>query len=249
MKCMNDAANNATNNCTYLKDLHMSLLQVSAGTLYNESAAYSACVARGCYMLNMSTSDNCTLDATVKKSLCASPVSFKGEMRLRSSGWTAVIAAAAATVREALRGDLAKALRIALDALQITDMRVLAVSRRRRQDAQEDLVVGFTAEGVSANNQAFAAALAAAAANTDWLVATVAAYRAAGGTGTFAVLGLGASTPGVTLGPGTPVPPTTTPTTGTTADPNATTTGTTTSGVALTSCVVAAVLALLLVLV
>jgi hypothetical protein len=182
--CINKAADDAT--CVSLKDLKMSNLAVAGGQLYSASAAFASCKYDTCIALN-TTAGNCTLDFNA---LCASPVVFIGTLRLKGD-FSKLLSdpVASKAFVAALEADLAKSLGVA----HVVIIRIYISAKSRRQ-AQQTLIIEFSVPGVSAQNAAFASALAAVASgNGSWLVAALAAYKAVyGASASFTFAGIAA---------------------------------------------------------
>lgn len=205
-ECMNAAAANTTG-CPALTNLYLSIMQVSAGDLWNSSAAYKSCAASACHALNETFSGlgtNCTIDNSL---LCKSPVVFVATL-LFSGNFTAILANS--VQREAFAKAIAHDLSVALKIVGIYVSRMYIAGAKRQ--AAQTLVVEVQVPGVSSKNAAFQAAFTAVAANPSQFLTTASAtYTAATGQ-TLTVLKVGAGT-GSTAFSSIPVPTTAKPAT------------------------------------
>jgi hypothetical protein len=186
ISCMNG---NSTNNT----ELHMSLLAVASGELYNTSVAYTACRAFACSVFNTSAGGSgCSTNANIPyDTVCKSNAVFRGTLRL-AGNYTAILRNA--TAKELLRQALEKDLTAFLGfPATVTDL-------------QEGSLVVLFEVPVSGSNSVLAARIVSAGASATWLTGTKAQFQALGGDpNTITVLGVGATTPAPQ--PATPSPP------------------------------------------
>jgi hypothetical protein len=176
--CLNSASDNP--NCIYLRDLHLSILDVESGaSLFNNSAAYTACKYQACVLVNATAGSACNL---TYMDLCPSPVSFIGTLILTGSfGFQQFLVNAAVRrlFATALATDLARALGISVVRLLRMWIHGDAIPARCtgaacRRAGSEKLVSEFEAVGVSGNNAALKANMASLkSGDSAWLSSTL----------------------------------------------------------------------------
>jgi hypothetical protein len=176
--CLNTASDNTA--CTYLRDLHLSILDVESGaSLFNNSAAYIGCKYTACMLVNATAGSMCNL---TYMDLCPSPVSFIGTLILTGSfGFQQFLVTPAVRrlFATALATDLARALGISVVRLLRLWIHGEAIPARCtgaacRRAGSEKLVSEFEAVGVSGNNAALKSNMAALkSGDSAWLASTL----------------------------------------------------------------------------
>jgi len=211
VQCMQTAA--STSSC--LTSLKIALMNVVAGTSYNNSVVYQACSADTCEFFNHTSASNCTIPyssvcylgattptpATTNASTSAPSNNTNTSAPGTTVGLFVGTMTLAGTYTTFYNNATAMAIFYASCGLDLTNK--LTVPCQCVSSVLGSLIVTFTAQ-TAANNATFLSAVAAAAANGNWLVNTKAAFTALGGTGTFGLTGI--SAPGVTPAPATPTP-------------------------------------------
>jgi hypothetical protein len=230
VQCMNNVSSSNP-------QLHMSLLAIASGELYNASAAFTSCRAFTCATFNASASTTACAGTTGNwvipyDSVCKSTAVFRGTLRL-AGNFTAILRNA--TAKELLRLAVQNDLSLLLGFIAtVTDL----------QDGS--LIVLFEVP-VAAGNTVLASRLVTAGANANWLTQTKSTFTSLGGdASSITVIGIGA-TPTTPTGPTTPSPPTP-PTPPTTPTPGVVTPAPTSGSVAATLTQVLVALAAVLLL-
>ena len=189
IKCLNAAASS----CTFaLESIHTGLLAVEAGLAYNSSSLYQSCRYVGCNLLNATvggsnSSTSCSLSNAVYGTLCVPTTSYFGALRINGQGFSQILSSpsAVAALKAALKVDLERLLQL----FSIIMHGLTATTVQQRQ-TQEQLVAEFEVQGYSGSNPVLLTGIQAAAANSNWLTATLAEYRNQNGQGSLTAVGI-----------------------------------------------------------
>jgi hypothetical protein len=185
--------------CVGTANLRVSLNAVESGSeLYNASAAWTDCKYRACTTFNQ-TAGNCSFHYG---NVCRSPVNFLGTVMIKGS-FTAILADATKREQFAVALDADISLRLRISGCFVTRMYVYGTTRpaterprptsaaRRSQATSENMIIEYTAPGVTASNTALKTNLNALAADktSTWLSSTATVYTSLTAGQTVASLG------------------------------------------------------------